>query len=88
MNYTLWLVSLSFQSKSREVRGDESHLKGSNRRKNRKQFTEDSAHTRSIFISGVSLGVTQSSVKVHVAANFVDNERPQVNVLDLSRIKM
>lgn len=68
------------------VKSEEMNLKGSNRRKNNKQFTEDSAHTRSIFISVVSLRVTQSSMRVNVAANFVDNERVQVNVLDSSII--
>lgn len=37
-------------------------------------FTEDSAHTRSTFISAVSLGVSQSSARVNVYAIFLDNE--------------
>lgn len=46
-------------------------------------FMEDSAHTGSSFVSGVSLRVSQRSMRVNISANFVpkrktSNEYPQL----------
>ena len=46
-------------------------------------FLEDSAHTGSTFVSGVSLRVSQRSMRVNISANFVaegkaSNEYPEL----------